>query len=306
MERVYKNNRNYYKKTCQFCNKEYLSQKIDGKTCSRKCAGSILHRDGKIDLTSFIEANKKWHSDNPDKSKELSIKNLPKNNEGDKNGNWQGGKTKESKDFRVQNSWKFKNWRKSVLERDDHKCKECGSTTRLEAHHIISLKECKLTAFLVMNGVTLCRECHKVTDSYCGKNKINPISGNVSGIYRTIPHKYHEYPTVGNYNWTEDGLLVIFVSDMNNEDYEYLVMMHEQIEAHLCKKRGILEKDISDFDIQFEKDRALGLHSPDEEPGDSFLAPYNREHVFASKIERMLANELGVDWKEYEKTITDL
>jgi len=45
------------------------------------------------------------------------------------------------------------------------------------------------------------------------------------------------------------------------------------------------------FDIQFEGDG---------EPGDDPKAPYHRKHQWASRLERMFAAELGVDWGKYE------
>lgn len=48
--------------------------------------------------------------------------------------------------------------RKEILDRDNHECQICGSTWRLEIHHIVErgrggrgVKE---------NGITLCWKCH--------------------------------------------------------------------------------------------------------------------------------------------------
>ena len=87
---------------------------------------------------------------------------------------------------------------------------------------------------------------------------------------------------------------------MGNEDYEFLVAVHELIEQYLCKKRNIKEPDISAFDIEFEKNRQPGN---EDEPGDDPSAPYRKEHFFATSIERLIAAELGVDWQEYDKKI---
>lgn len=92
----------------------------------------------------------------------------------------------------------------------------------------------------------------------------------------------------------------IHVSDMGNEDYALLVAIHELIEAHLCTKRGISEESVTDFDLEYEGRRREGDNS---EPGDDSRAPYHREHVFATIIERAVAAELEVDWEEYEKAI---
>ena len=123
----------------------------------------------------------------------------------------------------------------------------------------------------------------------------------------TIPHAEQRYPTVGDY-W-EDALVSgetkreVRVSDMSNEDYEFLVAIHEQIEQHLCKKRGISEQSITDFDVKFENSRTSESLA---EPGNHPDAPYHKEHVFATEIERRLAEELGIDWATYDKFVDSL
>ena len=116
----------------------------------------------------------------------------------------------------------------------------------------------------------------------------------------TIPHDQHCYPTVGNYWDDSDGTLQVRVSEMGDPRYEFLVAVHELIEKELCRQRGISEPEITRFDVQFEEERERGLHDPDKEPGDDPSAPYHRDHVFATKLERMLAREMGVDWDAYE------
>ena len=54
---------------------------------------------------------------------------------------------------------------------------------------------------------------------------------------------------------------------------------------------------IDSFDIQYEKSRVLG--DTTSEPGNDPAAPYYREHKFATKLEKLLAEEIGVDWDEY-------
>lgn len=90
---------------------------------------------------------------------------------------------------------------------------------------------------------------------------------------------------------------------MKNPDFEFLVAIHEFIEAYLCQKRGIEEPTITRFDVNFERSRIKGNT---DEPGDNPEAPYFNEHQFATKIEKVMAKELGVNWKEYEKTVNDL
>lgn len=120
----------------------------------------------------------------------------------------------------------------------------------------------------------------------------------------TIPHSNHRYPTVGDYWWSESqSRLEVRVSDFENADYEFLVAIHELIEAYLAKKRGISEDSITAFDVAFEEART---EDSIDEPGDHPDAPYRKEHFFATSIERLVAAELGVDWTVYEAKINSL
>lgn len=122
----------------------------------------------------------------------------------------------------------------------------------------------------------------------------------------TIPHDAQDYPTVGNWKWKNDNELEILVSDMSNWKYEFLVAYHELLEVMLCKDRNITQKEVDDFDINFENERLAGLHDVDEEPGYSENAPYKKEHFMAEAIERIIADQLNVDWGMYDKTVQEL
>ena len=106
------------------------------------------------------------------------------NVKGENNPMWQGGKTKLS--FAIKNLSEYKDWRNKVFERDDYTCQCCGRKSMqgdkvfLECHHIkpfsIILSDNNITSindalkcnelFDINNGQTLCKECHKKTDSY--------------------------------------------------------------------------------------------------------------------------------------------
>lgn len=87
--------------------------------------------------------------------------------------------------------------------------------------------------------------------------------------------------------------------------HQFLIQFHEMIEAVLCNYRSITDEDVSAFDAKFEEERAKGIHGETDEDGDDPRAPYRREHFTATTMERMMAAELGVDWKEYEQAIAD-
>lgn len=124
----------------------------------------------------------------------------------------------------------------------------------------------------------------------------------------TIPHDEQKYPTVGDWWFTDNNdfegeSLQIRVSDMDNWKYELLVAFHELAEVMLCKDRGISAKKVDDFDKKFEKARKKGNT---DEPGFDSKAPYRKEHTFATGVEMLLAEQLNVDWKKYDKVINEL
>ena len=113
-----------------------------------------------------------------------------------------------------------------------------------------------------------------------------------------IPHSEHETDTIGDWKF-EDELLTIEISNLRNKRYFYLIAVHEIIEAILCEDRGIAEEEVTAFDVAFEKERDKALHSIFDEPGGDKNSPYHAEHNFATKVEKMLAKELGIDWRKY-------
>lgn len=87
---------------------------------------------------------------------------------GENAGNWKGGKTTEG--TRIRYSLESKNWRKSILERDDYTCQICKVRGgKLEVDHIKPFAYFPELRFDLSNGRVLCRECHKKTDTYAYK-----------------------------------------------------------------------------------------------------------------------------------------
>ena len=122
-------------------------------------------------------------------------------------------------------------------------------------------------------------------------------------IAEVIPHKDQKYPTVGNWFFKNPDTLHVEVSDTGNRVFNFLVAHHEITEAFLCSQKGIGAAMVDEFDMAYEARRAT---DDDSEPGDDPHAPYKREHCIATGIERILAAELGVDWKTYEETLDSL
>lgn len=122
-------------------------------------------------------------------------------------------------------------------------------------------------------------------------------------IIETIPHETHRYTTVGDWFYDPDGTLRIKVSDLQDWKREALVAVHELVEVLLCKAQGVSQQDVDKFDLDFEQAR---LEGNEAEPGDDPNAPYKKQHCLATSVERLLAAEMGVDWKTYEEQLCAL
>ena len=121
---------------------------------------------------------------------------------------------------------------------------------------------------------------------------------------QTIPYKEQRYETCGDYFHDDTGLH-FRINEMGSEDYAFLVLIHEIVEEHLTRRRGLSEPEIMAFDVMWEKERKEGKHGEDEEPGHDLRAPYHKEHVLAENIERLLALQMGISWTDYEKAVND-
>jgi hypothetical protein len=112
----------------------------------------------------------------------------------------------------------------------------------------------------------------------------------------TVPAAKMRYPTAGDWQFKADGSLHIAVARMSNRRYEFLLALHELVEAMLCEEAGVSQAAVDAFDVGYEKRRKPG---DDSEPGDAAGAPYRPEHVIASVTERLAADLLKVDWNRY-------
>lgn len=125
-------------------------------------------------------------------------------------------------------------------------------------------------------------------------------SRKVAFVIAQVPHRKQRYNTVGD--WIPGKPAKILVSRMKDERYVFLVALHELVEYELCRMKGISDDAVVDFDRGFEAERLAGRHDNGEEPGDDPRAPYRAEHTFATMIEKLVAQKLGVKWSHYEKT----
>lgn len=111
------------------------------------------------------------------------------------------------------------------------------------------------------------------------------------------------YITCGDWRFCTNGDLEATVSQMDDPDAEFVVLLHELIEAYLCRKHGVSSQSVCAHDIMFEKERQLMQDMA--EPGDDPRAPYRREHQFATMIEMAVLHELGGSWPDHCKEVAD-
>lgn len=79
---------------------------------------------------------------------------------------WKGGIDTEH--HKIRNSLEYKLWRTAVFERDKYTCVWCGNkkSGNLQADHIKPFAYYPEFRFAIDNGRTLCKECHKTTDTW--------------------------------------------------------------------------------------------------------------------------------------------
>jgi len=109
---------------------------------------------------------------------ELTRKKISEFNKGRYSGKnnhfWKGGVTPKHR--RLRSSVEYKQWRETVLERDNWHCQFCGirqgwnkslkQQTILDVDHIKPFCSYPELRFDIDNGRTLCRDCHKKTPTW--------------------------------------------------------------------------------------------------------------------------------------------
>lgn len=111
---------------------------------------------------------------------------------------------------------------------------------------------------------------------------------------------------VGDWHFTGEGeKMPLWVNVDNRLPYksQILVAIHEMVEAILCNEAGITDQQVVAFDLQFEKERAAGLHAVDAEDGNDPRAPYHDQHIEATAVEMMMCSLLGMSWREHENNL---
>lgn len=136
------------------------------KDCSCGCGVSIY----KYGTNGIVSRYVKGHQPHAKKSEEtkkkisLTKRNSPNTPRGETSPSWQGGITGWQN--KIRTSSQYLDWKKSILERDERKCVDCGANDDLQVDHIKPFAYFPELRFELSNGRTLCRECHKLTGTW--------------------------------------------------------------------------------------------------------------------------------------------
>ena len=130
----------FINKKCVICKKEFnTTEKGHAKTCSKNCSKEMMRRNDKVAMI-------KWRINNPERRLEYNKKSLDK----------------LGIPFKLP-SWRFQYalsaWSKVIRDRDTV-CVICGSTDRLNAHHLIHRSIEPKLSFNINNGILLCQLHH--------------------------------------------------------------------------------------------------------------------------------------------------
>lgn len=108
---------------------------------------------------NIIKTQFKTGFPNPNPIKISETMRAKKINTGAENPMWRGGITPET--LRLRKSFEYKQWRKSVFERDNYTCQWCdGRGGILHADHIKLWSKFPKLRYVLSNGRTLCKKCH--------------------------------------------------------------------------------------------------------------------------------------------------
>lgn len=154
-------------KICSICGKVFRrggAQKYTAKYCSIQCRGVSQRGE------SGRRLGKQASAETRIKMSQARLGKPCLNRRGEKNPLWRGGIT--PKHLAIRASLEYKNWRRSVFERDLYSCVFCGAKNgngqhvTLHADHIKPFSLFPNLRLDINNGRTLCKKCHKKTDTY--------------------------------------------------------------------------------------------------------------------------------------------
>ena len=163
--------KNLEQRQCFGCEQWFQPRMSDSKTCSRKCMGLYFKRLFNKKIGKVCEECGELFEVHLFRAEEAKFCNKSCYGEsltrkiGKQHPSWKGGITPQN--MLIRSSRKYKNWRKSVFERDNYTCQFCGIRgIEIHADHIKPFAYFPELRLELSNGRTLCVPCHKKTDTY--------------------------------------------------------------------------------------------------------------------------------------------
>ncbi|MCK9369506.1 NUMOD3 domain-containing DNA-binding protein [Candidatus Dojkabacteria bacterium] len=129
---------------------------------SKANKGRVCSEEARKKIGEANKGNKYNLSRHPSEitRKKLSLALLGKRS-GDKHPMWKGGIT--SVNIQARNTIEYDIWRNGNFARDGYTCQKCWIRGgKLIAHHVLNFAEWVELRFAIDNGITLCKECHKL------------------------------------------------------------------------------------------------------------------------------------------------
>ena len=167
----------------------YINSPETRKKMSKAFKGRKLSEEIKRKLSKVLKGKKKPPFTEEHKRKISEGGKIPRPwMRGENSPRWKGGTSELSK--RIKNSFKYKKWREAIFQRDNWTCQRCGKrggiilhphhkkslASILEENNVKTLEDALNCEALwnINDGITLCRNCHKRTNTY-GWNRYNEI-----------------------------------------------------------------------------------------------------------------------------------
>ena len=108
-------------------------------------------------------------------------------------------------------------------------------------------------------------------------------------VIKFIRQDEQRYNTVGDY-WEDENTIQFRVSKFEDWKAEFLIALHELVEKAINMRQGIADKQVDDWDFNCKED----------DPGIVDGCPYSDGHAFATAIEMLMCNKLGMNWQNYD------
>ena len=158
-------------KICAKCSNDFIGKTSRSKFCSL-CKYEFCHKKckncGKIFdsiLGRKVFCSKKCNCDSEERKRKfrIAVKGKPRSSMRGKNHyRWKDGES-SSERHNAMGRVEYRSWRQTVFYRDKFKCQLCEKIGgSLNAHHIFGWSHYPEFRYNIVNGLTLCKDCHNI------------------------------------------------------------------------------------------------------------------------------------------------